>query len=263
MAACLIAITVPLTRFSYHKPLSLIVRPRILSLKDEAQVAQIQLGRMDSADVTAQEVSSVRDIRAFRPGDALKWVHFKLSARRRTMLVREFEGSARPRTLLVLDMSMHGREGVNALEVEDAMLEAATALTNSLLEDRIPMRLVAFGAQRFEAVGSEPRDFGPMYAYYTLARFNGQYPLTDVLTLETQDKGMHVLVVTSQLDAKLSGLMLAIREAGNDISAVVVATAQERVYAVNRSAEELVRRGVRCLVFSPNEAIDGAQGRSA
>ncbi len=256
----LIALTIPLRRYTYYKPLRLTVRPRVMSLRDDAQVALIRQGRMDAADVSAQEVSSVRDIRAFRPGDALKWVHFKLSARRRAVLVREFEGSARPKTLLLLDVHRHGREGVKALEIEDAMVEAAAALAHQLLEDRAPVRLAAYGAQRYEAQGDEPRDFGPMYAYFTLAAFDGQYELTDVLALEAHEKGQHVLLITTQLAPKLYGAMLALREAGNDVAAVVVATPSERQNGVDRIAGELSRRGVRCRAISPGEDMGAVRG---
>ncbi len=259
----LISIQVPFRRFSYFSPLRLTVRPRVLSFGDDAQVALVRQGRMDAQDVTAQDVSAVRDIRAFRPGDALKWVHFKLSARRRAVLVREFEGSARPKTLLLMDAGRHGREGVRALEIEDTIIEAATALAHYLLEQRAPVRLVAYGTQRYEAQGSEPRDFGPMYAYFTVAAFDGQFPLTDVLAQETAERGQHVIVVTPSLDAGLYGALLALREAGSDVAAIVVATAQERVQGVERLAAELARRGVRCKVLSPGEDFDGARSAIA
>lgn len=258
----LITISLPHAKFVTN-PLRLLVRPRVLALSDEARVAMIRQGRMDSQDTVAQEVSAVRDIRAFRDGDPLKWVHFKLSARRRSVVVREFEGSARPNTLLLLDVHAHGREGADALEIEDAMVEATTALAYDMLESRAPVRLVGYGAQRFEANGSEPRDFDTMYAYLTIVKFDGTHALTDVLSLETSGKGQHVLLVTSALEPRLYGAMLALREAGDDVAAVVVATAAERVEGVNRYAAELNRRGVRCRVLSPGEAIGGAPGEVA
>ena len=253
----LLSVSLPYEKFSYQS-LRLIVRPRVTDLSDEARVAMIRLGRMDSEDTTAQEVSSVHDIRAYREGDALKRVHYKLSARRRSVLVKEFEGSARPNTLLLLDVRKHGREAVEALEIEDAMVEAATALAHGMLAVRAPVRLVGYGAHRFEASGSEPRDFDTMYAYLALVQFDGKHALNDVMTLEASSKGQHVLLVTSALDPKLYGAMLALREAGDDVAAVVVATHAERIDGANRYAAELNRRGVRCTILSPGEPLGAA-----
>lgn len=248
-------------KFSYQA-LRLTVRPRVTELSDEARVAMVRQGRMESEDTTAQEVSAVRDIRAYRSGDALKRVHFKLSARRRSALVKEFEGSARPNTLLLLDVQAHGREGAEALEIEDAMVEAATALAHGMLEMRAPVRLVGYGAGRFEAAGSEPRNFDTMYAYLTVVKFDGKYSLTDVLALETSGAGQHVVLITSAIDPKLYGAMLALREAGDDVAAVVAATRAERVDGVDRFAAELNRHGVRCMVISPGDAPGNAPGNA-
>ena len=52
---------------------------------------------------TSEDLSSPEDTRPYRPGDALKRVHWKLSARKRDLVSRTFEIPAPPDTLILLD----------------------------------------------------------------------------------------------------------------------------------------------------------------
>jgi uncharacterized protein (DUF58 family) len=52
--------------------------------------------------VAAQE-ADVHGLRVFRPGDSPRWIHWKTSARRNEWMVREFEDSAPPQLVLVVE----------------------------------------------------------------------------------------------------------------------------------------------------------------
>jgi uncharacterized protein (DUF58 family) len=52
--------------------------------------------------VAAQE-ADVHGLRVFRPGDSPRWIHWKTSARRNEWMVREFEDSAPPHLVLVVE----------------------------------------------------------------------------------------------------------------------------------------------------------------
>src|SRR5262245_56583514 len=51
----------------------------------------------------AASEADVHGLRVFRPGDSPRWIHWKTSARRNELMVREFEDSAPPHVLLVVE----------------------------------------------------------------------------------------------------------------------------------------------------------------
>ena len=75
--------------------------------------------------LSPEDNASPSGIRAWQDGDSMKNIHWKLSARRRELLVRTFEESARPDVLILMDCAP-----VNALRshirtIEDVLCEAA------------------------------------------------------------------------------------------------------------------------------------------
>ena len=74
----------------------------------------------------AEDASSPMDIRAWQQGDSMKKVHWKLSARRRELLVRRYEEPTLPEALVLLDCAPP--PGVRAADWHDALLETAASV---------------------------------------------------------------------------------------------------------------------------------------
>jgi uncharacterized protein (DUF58 family) len=60
-------------------------------------------GRLRRRLRTQMQVADVHGLRDFRPGDSPRWIHWRSSARRNRMLVREFEESGAPDLVLVVE----------------------------------------------------------------------------------------------------------------------------------------------------------------
>jgi uncharacterized protein (DUF58 family) len=68
--------------------------------------------------------ADVRGVRPYRPGDSIRWVHWRSSARRRQLLVREYDAAPSPELVVVVEPWLSGREDPG----ERANLEAALSL---------------------------------------------------------------------------------------------------------------------------------------
>ena len=71
-----------------------------------------------------EDTASPSDVRKWQEGDVLKKVHWKLTMRRRELMVRTFEESSRPDTLIVPDLSEIQALPDQALTMEDCVCEA-------------------------------------------------------------------------------------------------------------------------------------------
>lgn len=74
------------------------------------------------------DATSPADTRAYQEGDELRRVHWKLSLRRGSLLVRTFEEPARPDALVLMDCSPPAARGETALYMQDALCESAAAV---------------------------------------------------------------------------------------------------------------------------------------
>ena len=132
-------------RVRFALPHEIVVLPRVGSLRrlerrDLRNRAHVVHGAASRGD--EQEV---RGLRAWREGESLRPVHWRLSARRGRLISREFGGELRPPVhvvlALALDASSHGARAA----FEDAVSLAATLVEHHARRDH-PVRLTLLGA---------------------------------------------------------------------------------------------------------------------
>ena len=102
----------------------LLVLPRPFTL-EPLVFAPLDQGMGTMARAT-EDLSSPSDVRAFQPGDAMKKVHWKLSARRQELMVRRFEEPILPESLIL--MCAKTPEGPSASLIWDGLVETAASL---------------------------------------------------------------------------------------------------------------------------------------
>lgn len=101
-----------------------------------------------------EDPSSPSDFRAYQQGDPLKRIHWKMSARKREIIVRQFEEPALPDALVLLDTSPpHVSQGVppeNAPFLQDALLETAASVVACQIRQDNPVRMPLVGDRPME-----------------------------------------------------------------------------------------------------------------
>ena len=170
----------------------------------------------------AEDTSSPEDNRAYRQGDPLKRVHWKLSARRRELIVRRFETPAPPDTLVLLDCTQPGSAGMAAearASLRDALCETALSVAQMQLRAGAPVRVPLYGAQMTQFV-SEPHGGADALArLLALQPFTGGTPFAAVLELEARRlrRTGATVIVTSRLDAAMVEGARSIRRMGPSV----------------------------------------------
>lgn len=87
-----------------------------------------------------EDITDPADTRAWQPGDALKKVHWKLTARRQELMVRRFEEPVPQEALVILDSAAIGGQSA---DIRDALCDTAAAIveTELRLEHRLRLPL--------------------------------------------------------------------------------------------------------------------------
>ena len=124
--------------------------------------------------LTSEDPTSPEDTRPYAPGDPLKRVHWKLSARRRELTVRRFEMPSPPDTLILTDLRppLPSLTGEEALRLKDAVLETAAAVARAQLANGSPVRLPFFDSASGEFCGDAPEQAGLLEELLALRRFD-------------------------------------------------------------------------------------------
>ncbi len=168
---------------------------------------------------TQEDYNAPEDVRAYRPGDAMKRIHWKLSSRKREILVRRFETPAPPDTLILLDCNEPlGGEGVREGKecLRDALCETAVAIARLQMEDGSPVRLPMYGARATEFSSDNAASLSLLQDMLARQPFGGGEDFARVLNLELRRmrRTGAAVIITTRLDAQIVEGISHIRRMG-------------------------------------------------
>jgi len=164
----------------------------------------------------AEDNASPSDVRSWQEGDELKKVHWKLSLRKREMMVRTYEESARPDTLIIPDLSESPDQRDRRLTLEDCICEASLGAAQAQLRAGYPVRMPLVGAQPGEIAGQFPADIPAFTDALLRVRFDSPYGYEEVLRLmlaRFQRTGGAVLV-TAHLTTRIADMAMRMQRSG-------------------------------------------------
>lgn len=164
----------------------------------------------------AEDNASPSDVRAWQEGDELKKVHWKLSLRKRELLVRTYEESARPDTLIIPDLAEITALRDQQLTLEDCVCEASLSAAQAQLRAGYPVRMPLVGARPREIAGQFPADIAAFSEAMLRVKFDSPYGYEQVLMLmlaRFQRTGGAVLV-TARLTTRIADMALRMQRSG-------------------------------------------------
>ena len=198
-------------------------RARLTKLEVVPRIHEAEPLKLSAADQGPQFISraaednaSPSDVRAWQEGDELKKMHWKLSLRKRELMVRTYEETARPDTLVIPDLQQITALRDQQLTLEDCICEAALSAAQAQLRAGYPVRMPLVGARPREIGGQFPADI-PAFADAMLrATFDSPYGYEQVLRLmlaRFQRTGGAVLV-TTRLTTRIADMALRMQRSG-------------------------------------------------
>ncbi|MBR5232276.1 MAG: DUF58 domain-containing protein [Clostridia bacterium] len=195
---------------------------------------------------TSEDLASPEDTRAYRTGDALKRIHWKLSARKKELIVRRFEMPAPPDTLVLLDLSRpNAHDTEEALTLRDTLCETALSVISMQLKGHSPVRMPLYGTRAQEFYSKQTEDLPRLQEMLACQTFEEELSFDRVLRLELRRMRQTgaTVIVTTHLDVNIVEGISHIRRMGPNA----------RVYLITRTPDSeedrpLVMQLQQCLV---------------
>ena len=186
--------------------------------------AEVSLGTTSSA---TEDASDPADIRAWQRGDSLKKVHWKLSARRRALLVRRFEEPTQPEALILLDCTRPD-PGFDEAFTRDALVETAASVMAAQEGSDNDVRLPLWGRHPSELT----LRMGLPLVYEGLAQVD--FSATEGFDRQLIDAARRLrqvgatVVITSRLSGRMVEPLVAMRRAGPTLRVYLVSDTPDR-----------------------------------
>ena len=178
-----------------------------------------------------EDPTSPEDNRAYVPGDAMKRIHWKLSARKGELTVRRYETPAPPDTLILMDNARVAPDGADGDRVlRDLLCETCAAVADLQLKDASPVRVPMYGEAPGEFVADEPSHSLLLQEMLAAQPFDSDFPFERVLRLELRRmrRTGAVIIVTPRLTPPIVEGIICMRRMGPSV----------RLYLASLRAEE-------------------------
>jgi uncharacterized protein (DUF58 family) len=218
--------------FSFKKKtngiLQVLVFPREFDAEELPQHGEEAAAQPERTFAGEETYGSIREYRA---GDALKHVHWKLSAKSEELIVRQTEQTALSQVTVFCDMSdYHTGSGDRQLELSDAVAEAGLAVCRAAVE-RKELACLFTDDQPGYAV----RDISQYRRLRTtFARFPhepAETTLPEMLRKHTDDISGELFVITGALTAETVGCLDELKLTERDFTLIVCSAVEEDLAA--------------------------------
>lgn len=171
-----------------------------------------------------EDISNPSDFRNYQPGDAIKKIHWKLSARKGDLMVRRFEEPVLSDALVLMDCSAPPSWGHPEAEadIRDTLLETAASVMVSQMTSDHAVRLPLMGNHPIEL----DKNMGEPLILENLARvdFSETDKFERVLLLETRRMRRvgATVIISARLSSHIVDVMIRMKRMGPNVRLYLV-----------------------------------------
>lgn len=190
-------------------PIRLTVYPRIVPIESLSLALGLPFGPVRTRERAFEDPANPSEIRPYRPGDNPRQIHWKTTARRGELMLREYELNAAASLLILPDLAQGA-----PVEASELAIELSASLAAWGQRQKIEVGLVSHGAERIIAQPSRgDRSYREVLEGLTRAEASGVLPLSRVLEQESALFGARstLAVITATIDHKLVDVLLRLR----------------------------------------------------
>lgn len=172
-----------------------------------------------------EDLTSVAEVRPFRTGDSPRRIHWKATAHRGELQVREYELAATTEVHLILDLYGRGHHGDGPDSSLERSVEVTASLARTILEQGLAVGVVGHGAKRLAVPpGRGLRQLRRILESLVAVQADGVLPLAHALAGESRSFAPRstVIVVTAALGRDLVASLLTLRGEGHGLLVAAV-----------------------------------------
>jgi len=200
--------------------------------------------------------ASPYDIHTYRYGDALKRVHWKLSFRKQELLIKDYEESSKPITLVFLDCAFHPYKGMEKVQIEDMMIECAMSVVYSVLYKSLCVELMLYSGENLNRIGGKDhRDLPIFYEILAKVSFKSQITLEGILQhdIRLMQNAFSIYLITHKFPEKSIEKLIALQNTGILITLIILTHRKTISPTIQYQLHILQQNGIHALLMTPSD----------
>ena len=203
----------------------------------------------------SENTESISDIRKYASGDRLRSIHWKLSAKKEELMVKNYEQASGADADLILDASGCIGSKEERAASEDRLVECAISLIWHFVTRSIPATVWHCGKQPERHAVKNSGDFRGIYQILSETGFE-EPCLPELSTIIRTTGRKTVVAVTIQLGEELCTLLVKAKSAGCLPVLVHVLPEESCTQPGGELRALLLQSGVTVLAYHPDQGLD-------
>ena len=204
---------------------SLLIYPPVANLPPIQLPEGTTTGSIRSHVRALHVTTNAASIRDYAPGDSLNRIHWPSTARRQTLISKEFDREPSGDLWIILDMDQGVQAGEGEESTEEYGVILAASLADRVLRENRAVGLVAHGTERvFIPLGKGRGQLWRVLRGLAHATAASNGTLAQTLEQERKNlrRGSTVLVITPSTDPAWAGQLLTLSQQGIATSAILL-----------------------------------------
>lgn len=161
------------------------VYPRVIPITNLPVPLGQPFGHVRTRQKAFADPSSLAEIRPYRPGDSPRHIHWRTSARRGELHLKEFELNATTQLAIFVDLAAGAHVTGASADTAETGIELAASLAHLAVRRNFELALWAVGGDRHHVpIGRGARTFRQIMAVLARVEANGELPMDRVLRAE-------------------------------------------------------------------------------
>lgn len=171
-----------------------------------------------------EDMTTVSDIRKYAYGDSFKRIHWKLTAKSRELMVKNFQNTSETNTIIILDLKKNPYTAEQNAMIEDKVIESTVAVTYYCLSNWVPINLVYYNNGIVNIEAKNPLDFDEIYRILSKISFSQTIDLKDIIDVFLREKinKTNIIVFTSNMDYDLYNQIHKTKFSGYELSVAYI-----------------------------------------
>jgi uncharacterized protein (DUF58 family) len=172
-----------------------------------------------------EDYAVTTDLRQYRPADSFKKIHWKLSAKKMELFVKNYQSVDLNASVIVVNNHSLYKEDdkqneENRMAAEDKLIECVVSVTHYALLRRFPVELYyADGDELIYRTGNGHEGFAHLYNFCAGVTFDSADGFADRLNdiMRAQTEFINLIVFTSEMDEALCEQLRVAKVRGNNV----------------------------------------------
>lgn len=229
--------------------------PGKLPLQMTQSINSLEQGSVSSAVNNLTNTNVAAGVREYAPGDRFSWIDWKQTARKSTVMTKEFEQEKSTETIIVLDSCKHN-------EMNPIAYEATVELVLSLLESfRKQSHLAGFlNIGKEAAVFPAEQNDGKrknISQFLTRVQPDGERPFSVKLKQEMSrvGSGNSLILVTTHMDDFLKQTLQQLRQSMQKVTLIIIQPSATSTEVSSRMIQQLRYLNINVQVLNEQQLV--------